>query len=300
MYNRFTAEYWFCVALYVSLVLPVKTLRFHRSNPSTPTQPRRPDFIGIAANHHQPPQYYDYQQTQNSHHAHRPMMANSQNYGSPQRRFMSEGELVRQEAQLSYPRSNNTVDNIRELANSPQRGVYMWKDTSPGYPPPQHSEFYRYGQVDTEVVDLVCTKKRKQLAILLSTDRISVVATNDFLWNVNGFIGDVQFSGLHIFFLLRSFSLFISPEYRYSMTGGVICFYSLGLMRITEGGLCLLRNFWIFSVVSHISKSMQKSHSKNYDIFCKVFKNFLIRPAKPLLVKVAILSLYNTLPVLCC
>lgn len=61
----------------------------------------------------------------------------SQGYGgSPQRRFMSEGELVRQEAQLSYPRSNNTVDNIRELANSPQRGVYMWKDTSPGYPPP--------------------------------------------------------------------------------------------------------------------------------------------------------------------
>lgn len=57
---------------------------------------------------------------------------------------MSEGELVRQEAQLSYPRSNNTVDNIRELANSPQRGVYMWKDTSPGYPPPaQHPDFYR-------------------------------------------------------------------------------------------------------------------------------------------------------------
>lgn len=60
---------------------------------------------------------------------------------------MSEGELVRQEVQLSYPRSNNTVDNIRELANSPQRGVYMWKDTSPGYPPPPssvpHSDFYR-------------------------------------------------------------------------------------------------------------------------------------------------------------
>lgn len=58
---------------------------------------------------------------------------------------MSEGELVRQEIQLSYPRSNNTVDNIRELANSPQRGVYMWKDTSPGYPPPAvpHSDFYR-------------------------------------------------------------------------------------------------------------------------------------------------------------
>lgn len=68
-----------------------------------------------------------------------------QSYGSPQRRFMSEGELVRQETQLSYPRSNNTVDNIRELANSPQRGVYMWKDTSPGYPPPaqHHPDFYR-------------------------------------------------------------------------------------------------------------------------------------------------------------
>ena len=68
---------------------------------------------------------------------------------------MSEGELVRQEGgghQLSYPRSNNTVDNIRELANSPQRGVYMWKDTSPGYSSGgggggnsqhQHQDFYR-------------------------------------------------------------------------------------------------------------------------------------------------------------
>lgn len=36
-------------------------------------------------------------------------------------------------ADLSYARSNNTVDNIRELAGSPQRGVYMWKDTSPGF-----------------------------------------------------------------------------------------------------------------------------------------------------------------------
>lgn len=54
------------------------------------------------------------------------------------------GELVHQDAQLSYPRSNNTVDNIRELANSPQRGVYMWKDTSPGYPPPtQPQDLYR-------------------------------------------------------------------------------------------------------------------------------------------------------------
>lgn len=45
---------------------------------------------------------------------------------SPQRRFLSESELVR---------TNNTVDNIRELAGSPQRGMYMWKDNSPGsYP----------------------------------------------------------------------------------------------------------------------------------------------------------------------
>lgn len=55
--------------------------------------------------------------------------------GSPQRRFLSEGELVRQGNELSYARSNNTVDNIRELAGSPQRGVYMWKDTSPGVGP---------------------------------------------------------------------------------------------------------------------------------------------------------------------
>ncbi|KAF5282686.1 hypothetical protein FQA39_LY17493 [Lamprigera yunnana] len=111
-----------------------------RSNPSTPTQPRRPDFIGVAANH-QPNPYYDFQNQANP--VQRQMA--SQGYGgSPQRRFMSEGELVRQESQLSYPRSNNTVDNIRELANSPQRGVYMWKDTSPGYPPPaQSQEFYR-------------------------------------------------------------------------------------------------------------------------------------------------------------
>jgi palmitoyltransferase ZDHHC5/8 len=57
-------------------------------------------------------------------------------HGSPQRRFLSEGELLRQGAELSYARTNNatTVDNIRELAGSPQRGVYMWKgDTSPGF-----------------------------------------------------------------------------------------------------------------------------------------------------------------------
>lgn len=53
---------------------------------------------------------------------------------SAQRRYLSEGELARQGQELSYARSNQTVDNIRELAGSPQRGVYMWKnDTSPGF-----------------------------------------------------------------------------------------------------------------------------------------------------------------------
>lgn len=60
--------------------------------------------------------------------------------GSPQRRFLSEGELLSRSTsnglsignELSYVnRNNNTVDNIRELAGSPQRGVYNWKDNSP-------------------------------------------------------------------------------------------------------------------------------------------------------------------------
>lgn len=63
-------------------------------------------------------------------------------YGnSPQRRFLSESELVRQAnasnakttGEFSYARSNNTMDNIRELAGSPQRSIYMWKDSSPGF-----------------------------------------------------------------------------------------------------------------------------------------------------------------------
>lgn len=57
--------------------------------------------------------------------------------GSPQRRFLSEGELLRDSNMSNadmpppYPRPNNTVDNIRELAGSPQRGQYTWKDNSP-------------------------------------------------------------------------------------------------------------------------------------------------------------------------
>ncbi|GLV34578.1 Zinc finger DHHC-type containing 8 [Carabus blaptoides fortunei] len=100
-----------------------------RSNPGTPTQPRRPDFIGVSSSSsntgpatvQQPSAYYDS----------RPPNGQSGYGGSPQRRFLSEGELVRQGAELSYARTNNTVDNIRELAGSPQRGVYIYTDYYP-------------------------------------------------------------------------------------------------------------------------------------------------------------------------
>ncbi|XP_074102996.1 zinc finger DHHC-type containing 8 [Cotesia typhae] len=96
-----------------------------RSNPGTPTQIRRPDFIGVT----EAPTYYDVQHHNNT-------GGNVPGY-SPQRRFLSESELIRQNNDHPYSRTNNTVDNIRELAGSPQRGVYMWKDNSPsGYPGP--------------------------------------------------------------------------------------------------------------------------------------------------------------------
>uniref|UniRef100_A0A8D8L9E3 Palmitoyltransferase n=1 Tax=Culex pipiens TaxID=7175 RepID=A0A8D8L9E3_CULPI len=148
-----------------------------RSNPGTPTQPRRPDFIGVnmmspqqqqqiqqqQQQFHQtglPPvhPYHQQQQQQQSqqlqqqqqqypmvhHNGGLPGQQQQQQPGqvrppsnvvvSAQRRYLSEGELARQGAELSYARSNQTVDNIRELAGSPQRGVYMWKnDTSPGF-----------------------------------------------------------------------------------------------------------------------------------------------------------------------
>ncbi|XP_053983727.1 palmitoyltransferase ZDHHC8 isoform X2 [Hylaeus anthracinus] len=102
-----------------------------RSNPGTPTQVRRPDFIGV----NDAPTYYDVQQG-NNHGVGAASGAVITGY-SPQRRFLSESELIRQGVDQSYSRTNNTVDNIRELAGSPQRGVYMWKDNSPGsYPVP--------------------------------------------------------------------------------------------------------------------------------------------------------------------
>lgn len=100
------------------------------SNPGTPTQPRRPDFIGVGGNGSQVTAYYEYQNSN------RPMNTVS-TQGSPQRRFLSEGELLRDPIMNNadipppYPRPNNTVNDIRELAGSPQRGAYTWKDNSP-------------------------------------------------------------------------------------------------------------------------------------------------------------------------
>lgn len=70
-----------------------------------------------------------YAQTNYSQQGYAQAAYNQGGYGSPQRRFLSEGELVRQGELAAYSRANNTSDNIRELAGSPQRGVYMWKDT---------------------------------------------------------------------------------------------------------------------------------------------------------------------------
>lgn len=122
----------------------------YRSNPGTPTQVRRPDFI-YAANQQQQQQqaglnYYDFPMHQQA--ASQMMMHQQQSQSglppytnnSPQRRFLSEGELLARTGnnglsignELSYVnRNNNTSDNIRELAGSPQRGVYNWKDNSP-------------------------------------------------------------------------------------------------------------------------------------------------------------------------
>ncbi|XP_023288920.1 palmitoyltransferase ZDHHC5 [Orussus abietinus] len=100
-----------------------------RSNPGTPTQVRRPNFIDVS----EAPNFYE---------AHQGNGGGNVIVGSrysPQRRFLSESELIRQGNEHPYARTNNTVDNIRELAGSPQRGVYTWKDNSPGSYPPSSS-----------------------------------------------------------------------------------------------------------------------------------------------------------------
>lgn len=177
---HFKSNKTFFFFLFYSSHLHPKT----RSNPGTPTQPRRPDFIGVNMVGQQQQQqlqqqqpgatYYDfplqqqaqlhqtglppvhpYHQQQQQQQSQYPMVHHNgglpqqqqqqqqqsqqrtpnvvYHHGSPQRRYLSEGELARQGAELSYARSNQTVDNIRELAGSPQRGVYMWKDMSPGF-----------------------------------------------------------------------------------------------------------------------------------------------------------------------
>ncbi|CRL04802.1 CLUMA_CG017856, isoform C [Clunio marinus] len=142
----------------VALPLAAVSSPVRRSNPGTPTQVRRPDFIYVANQQQQQQQqqpglnYYDFpihQQTSNQMMIHQQQQQGqiglpSYPNGSPQRRFLSEGELLSRTAsnglsignELQYVnRTNNTVDNIRELAGSPQRGVYNWKDNSPpGYP----------------------------------------------------------------------------------------------------------------------------------------------------------------------
>lgn len=150
----------------LGVATPIAISSPRRSNPGTPTQPRaaRPDFIGVhTAPNVSNPNYYELQmqaqyqpqyviaQQQGQPYHHQIYDPNggvivSQGYqfqaqqqqqqqqsGSPQRRYLSEGELIRQRnVELSYARTN-TTDNIRELAGSPQKGVYVWKSTSPNY-----------------------------------------------------------------------------------------------------------------------------------------------------------------------
>lgn len=109
-----------------------------RSNPSTPTQPRRPDFIGIDGGgvrpgvpmvQYYPPQYSAYETGALPPHTHAT--------ASPQRRYMSESELLLRGGEAvgvgaGYPpRTTTMFDNIQELAGSPQHGQYTWRDTSP-------------------------------------------------------------------------------------------------------------------------------------------------------------------------
>lgn len=81
----------------------------HRSNPGTPTAPRRPDFIGVAPG--------------------------GGGRASPQRRFLSEGELL---AEPGAPQHRPTADDIRELAASPQRGNYLWAERPHAPKAPSH------------------------------------------------------------------------------------------------------------------------------------------------------------------
>lgn len=129
------------VATPIAISSPIR-----RSNPGTPTQARRPDFISVPMMN-QPPAptvsaYYDLPMTHGQQGGYTTAQAVygmyepsynvvQQTGGSPQRRYLSEGDMLRQNNELA--RSTNTSDNIRELAGSPQKGVYVWKNSSPNY-----------------------------------------------------------------------------------------------------------------------------------------------------------------------
>jgi len=100
-----------------------------RSNPSTPTRQNtgRPDFIGLAqCGVIQVPHVVRVPQTA------------SYNYGpyhstNGERRVLTDAELIydRQYRVPEEMRGDSSGGPIRELAGSPQRGVYHWKDSSP-------------------------------------------------------------------------------------------------------------------------------------------------------------------------
>ncbi|GBP05403.1 Probable palmitoyltransferase ZDHHC8 [Eumeta japonica] len=91
---------------------PAFSFSFCPSNPGTPTQPRRPDFIGVGAG-----------------------VGAGPGRASPQRRFLSEGELLRADPPPPAAASiGGTRDDIRELAASPQRGNYLWAEPRPTAP----------------------------------------------------------------------------------------------------------------------------------------------------------------------
>lgn len=92
---------------------------FDRSNPSTPTQVRRPNYIGIADQKES--KYYSPKQLDHQ-------SKDSMNMCESQHSYGSQNEVIQH---VNDKISHNIVENIRELAGSPQRGVYTWKDCSP-------------------------------------------------------------------------------------------------------------------------------------------------------------------------
>lgn len=109
------------------------------SNPPTPTQQQqqqqgRPEFIGLSQQQHVggPPLQQQYPSPRPMH---GPPYYDTYNMpNGEQRRILSEGELMYDRQYLmSHDQSGGVVGGgpIRELASSPQRGVYMWKDNSP-------------------------------------------------------------------------------------------------------------------------------------------------------------------------